>query len=100
MHYYETYEHTPSGEPLEADGIDLKGSCTATAHDTLEKAIEYAEQNGLNFVAEIGGSWDEFEKCAFCGEWYTTSELNEYGDCERCVQAMKDHGGYRPPERE
>lgn len=92
MHYYETYET--------ADGIDLKGSCTATAHDTLEDAIEYAEANNLNYIAEIGGSWDEWEKCDFCGEWYLSTELNEYGDCDRCIQAMNDHGGYRPRIKE
>lgn len=97
MHYYEVYNVTHSGD-TDADGIDYKGSCEAVAFDTLEEATEYADKNGNNFIAEIGGAWDEFEKCAFCGEWFTSAELNIYGDCERCEQAMKDHGGYRPPE--
>ena len=65
------------------------------AHDTLEEAIDFADKNECTFIAEIGGSWDEYLKCSFCGEWYPSYEINTNGDCSRCVQAIADHnGGY------
>lgn len=77
MHYYETTA------PLET-----------TAHDTLEEAIEYAEKHAdVYIICEIGGNWCEFERCTFCGEWFDSCELNTSGECERCEQAIKDHGG-------
>ena len=92
--YYETYKITLSGD-VDADGIDYKGSCETTAFDTLEEAIEYADKNGCTFIAEIGGNWEEYNKCLFCEEWYPSTEINANGDCQRCVQAIKDHnGGY------
>lgn len=91
--YFETYETTRSGDALAEDGIDLKGSCTATAHETLEDAIAYADAHGCTLIAEIGGSWNEYEKCAFCGEWFDSCELNTEGDCERCEIAIRDHNG-------
>lgn len=94
QHYYESIKRDDLNP---ADGIDYKGSYYA--HDTLEEAIEHADANGINYIYEIGGNWEEYEKCAFCGEWYSSTELNEYGDCERCVQAMRDHGGYRPRKK-
>lgn len=77
--YYET-THNDGGEfPV------------ATAHDTLEAAIEFAEANGIDLICEIGGSWDEFEKCEFCGEWCTTEELDK-GICQRCKLAIWSRG--------
>jgi hypothetical protein len=64
------------------------------AFEELEDAIEYADETGATMISQIGGSFTDFEKCAFCGEWFDCCELNEYGDCPRCEQAIKDHGGY------
>lgn len=61
------------------------------AHDTIEQAIEFAEQNNCEIISEIGGNYDEWQKCWFCGEWYTTSELIGTGVCARCAVAIKDH---------
>lgn len=77
--YYET--HQSDGE-----------KCTVCAFDTLEEAIEHAEKSGCPTVQQIGGSYSEFEKCAFCGEWYDTDEMNIENYCERCQIAIKDHG--------
>ena len=65
----------------------------AYAHDTLEGAIDFAEKNGVDLICEIGGSWTEYGKCKFCGEWVDITELNEYGDCSRCETAIRDHNG-------
>lgn len=78
MNYYET---TARGETV--------------SHKTLEDAIQYAnENNDVFIICEIGGNWDEYEKCTFCGEWVESSELNIHGECERCVEAIKSHGGF------
>lgn len=87
--YYETV-HSSGDNP--EDGIDYKG--ILVAHDTLEDAIDYAEQNGIETITEIGGSWTEYEKCWFCGEWFDVNELNTNNECSRCEAAIKDHFGY------
>lgn len=93
MHYYEVYKITPSGN-VDADGIDYKGSCEAIAFDTLEEAIEFADNNeNITLISEIGESWTEYGKCGFCGEWYENTELNIEGDCPRCEVAIRDHNG-------
>ena len=79
--YYETAHYEPGDE-----------FPTATAHDTLEEAITFAEAHGITTIQQIGGAWDEFEKCEFCGEWFTAPEL-ENGLCAQCEQAIKSHGG-------
>ena len=65
---------------------------TLTVHDTLEEAIEWADTHGILTIYEIGGAWDEFEKCSFCGEWVTSYELDTDGFCERCLMALRSHG--------
>lgn len=92
MHYYETYEYTKSGDPLTPDGVDLKGACTTTAHETLEAAIEYAEAHECDLIAEIGGSWNELQKCWFCGEWVDSSALNKNGLCDHCENYLISRG--------
>ena len=77
--YYETY--ATDGE-----------KCSVFAFDTLEEAIEHAEQNGCKTISQIGGSYDEYEKCEFCGEWFDVDEMNIENYCERCQIAIKDHG--------
>jgi hypothetical protein len=66
----------------------------AFGFDELEDAIEYADANDVTMISQVGGSFTDYEKCAFCGEWVDCYELNEHGDCSRCEQAIKDHGGY------
>lgn len=80
--YFETVHHDGGEYPI------------ATAHDTLETAIDFADAHGIELICEIGGSFDEWQKCAFCGEWFLAYTLNEHGDCERCAVAIRDHGGY------
>lgn len=61
--------------------------------DEWEAAEEYANANACALICEIGGSWDEWEKCWSCGEWFTKYELNRYnGTCERCEITARDHG--------
>lgn len=77
-HYYET-AHNDSGEVVE--------------HETLEKAIEYAEAHGIDLICEIGGPWDEYKKCEWCGEWYDHYEIEENnGICNRCHAAIRSRG--------
>ena len=87
-HYYEVvkrYDLTPK------DGIDYKGSCTYC--ETIEEAIKEAERTEANFICETGGSWDEFEKCEFCGDWVTVTELNKNNCCHRCQLAFWSREG-------
>lgn len=77
-------------ETVENDGCEYP---LTVAHDTIEDAIEYADTHEVTHIYEIGGSWDEFEKCGFCGEWFPSNELNKEGDCFYCEQAIKSHGG-------
>lgn len=64
-----------------------------TAHKTFDEATAFAEAHGIAIVYEIGGAWDEFSKCEFCGEWFTLPELNRENLCPYCVQAIESHGG-------
>lgn len=62
------------------------------AFDTLEEAIQFAEENNCELICEIGGSWDEFRKCWFCEEWLPTTEFNHGATvCERCEVAIRGH---------
>ena len=68
---------------------------TLNAFDSLEDAIEFAEENNITTIQEIGGCWTEFEKCWFCEEWFDVSELNTNNECSRCESAIRDHFGYQ-----
>ena len=94
IHYYEVYIITDSGDPLEPDGIDLKGSCEVVAFDTLEEALDFASENNATIISEFGGNWEEWEKCTFCGDWFPSTELNSRGECWSCERVIRDHGGY------
>ena len=78
--YFETVENGGDTFPL------------TVAHDTMEAAIEYADTHEVTYIYEIGGNWDEFEKCAFCGEWVASYELDKDGFCEMCLVALRSHG--------
>lgn len=58
----------------------------------LESAIETAEAVGADCVSQIGGVWDEWEKCTDCGEWSPSVELNRVGMCAACATVERDHG--------
>ena len=91
-HYYEVYKITHSDQPLEPDGIDLKGSCEAIAFEDLESAVECANEIGAEDIAEIGGSWDEFKKCWFCEEWVPVTEMNKNNLCDHCENYLISRG--------
>ena len=70
-HYYETTHES--------------GNLTITAkHATLEEAIEFAEANSIEEIHEIGGSFDDFAKCGFCGDWLPIQDLDDNGWCAHC----------------
>lgn len=62
------------------------------AFDTLEEAFNFADENNCKIISEIGGNWEDWEKCTFCGDWFPSTELNTRGECEQCERAIKDHG--------
>lgn len=74
---------------------ELAHKDTLCAFDTLEEAIDFAEKNNIKTIQEIGGSWEEYEKCWFCEEWFAVSELNTNNECSRCESAIRDHFDYR-----
>lgn len=78
--YFETAENDGSEYPL------------TVAHDTIEEAIQYADTHEITHIREIGGAWDEYEKCTFCGEWVASYEVDTDGFCERCLMALRSHG--------
>ena len=72
--------------------------CSVTEHDTIEEAIEHANEyleSGHEpeevEINEVGGYWREFRCCWFCREWFEKSELNEGGVCVWCDVAIRDH---------
>ena len=65
------------------------------AFHSLEEAINFADKHGSELICEIGGSWMEYGKCWFCGEWFGVSELNSENECSRCEDAIRDHFGYQ-----
>ena len=73
MTYYEIYRE---GETL--------------AFDTLDEAIAFANENDCTTICEIGGSWDEYEKCWFCQEW--RCDTNTQGLCEHCESYLISRG--------
>lgn len=77
VHYFETVHEIP-GHPYKI----------RTAHETFEHAAFFADNNGIWNIAEIGGHWQTFTRCHFCGEWFT-GEHNEY--CERCERTLNEH---------
>ena len=60
------------------------------AHETLEDAIQFANENGCTLITEIG-IFEDWEKCSFCGDWFPSVELDEKATCSRCLTAIKHH---------
>lgn len=77
--YYETAHRDTGDFPI------------LTAHDTLEDAIQFAEANGITTIYQIGGSYDEYEKCEWCDEWHHLEKLTD-GLCWRCRLAAWSRG--------
>ena len=63
-----------------------------TSFDTLEEAIEFAEKNDLSVIQEIGGSFTEYKKCGWCGDWVDSYELRNSWACDYCRQAIESRG--------
>lgn len=63
----------------------------------LEEAIAHADKHGYELISEIGGSYTDYGKCWFCGEWYDVNDLIADDTCYRCARAIEDHNG--PQER-
>lgn len=79
LHYY-TVNYTDGGQfPIER------------AFDDIDDAIEFADTHGIDLITEIGGYWNDLEKCEFCHEWFCSSDLNSDGLCDRCEYAINTH---------
>ena len=63
------------------------------AFDTIEEAIQFADENECELICEIGGNWEEWKKCWFCGDWFPVCDLIGTGVCDRCAVAIRDHEG-------
>lgn len=63
-----------------------------TQFDTLEDAIEFADKNNLTIIQEIGGSYTEFKKCEWCGDWVDSYELRNSWACDQCRMAIASRG--------
>jgi hypothetical protein len=72
--------------------INIDG--TSFYFETLEKAIEFAEDNKSEIIYGIGNDWNDYKKCWFCGEWYESSELNKESLCKSCEMALWSRGEY------
>ena len=81
MVYYETTRSDGNTYPL------------TMAHNTLEEAITYADENGIDFIYQIGANWEEYQRCSFCGEFWDPCEIDANGYCFRCLEAIRSHGG-------
>ena len=64
------------------------------SHNTLDEAMEFADENRCEIICEIGGNWTEWVKCSWCGNWCESVELNVHGYCTYCEQAIKSRGEY------
>ena len=65
---------------------------TIHAFDTLEEAEAFADEIGVDFISEIGGAFDEYIKCEFCGEWELSTSFDTSDFCERCREAIWSRG--------
>jgi hypothetical protein len=86
-HYFEVVKRYDENPP---DGIDYKGLCIAC--DTFEEATQTADENDADYICEIGGSWDEYKKCWFCGEWVSIDCLNKNDLCDHCENYLISRG--------
>jgi hypothetical protein len=86
MHYYETTHLDPGEEYF-----------TTTAHDSLDDAISFADAHGCTYILEIGGSWNDFEKCSFCGDWFSSCEVDAEVICYHCRKAIQENNPEASP---
>lgn len=71
--------------------FDEKGylvSCT-----DWEEAIDLADRIEADLIVDEQ-SYEEYKKCAFCGNWTPRFELDQNKFCNKCVQALKSRGEY------
>lgn len=62
--------------------------------EDFDEATYYAENIGIDFIAELGGNFEEFGKCKYCGDWVPCAELDAYDDiCERCAAYIASREG-------
>ena len=64
---------------------------THTFND-IDDAITYAESVGAVSVQEIGGSWYEFTRCAWCEEWQPLCDFDGTCYCVNCRNYLKSRG--------
>ena len=68
---------------------------------TLDEAIAYADDHIIPnatdpdavTICEIGGAWDDFRRCWWCGDWYPDYDLRGTGICEYCEMAIDSREG-------
>lgn len=72
--------------------FEIAGAGEIIARDTLEEAIETADEIGATLITEIGGSFDEWIKCPFCDEWDISTSITSAGVCRRCQLAIYSRG--------
>ena len=70
--------------------IGLKGEIIA--FEDFDEAVAFANENDVDLISEIGGSWDDFRKCWFCGEWVPESDLNKNDLCYHCESYLISRG--------
>ena len=81
-HYYELIaEHPDKNE-------HLPQSITVVFED-FDEAVVYAEEHNIEYITEIGGSWDEVKKCWWCEEWTPSSDMNTNDLCYTCESYLK-----------
>jgi len=79
--YYEVENKNAPQDGLPAGVVEF---------DDLDSAIEYAEKYGADLICEIGGSWDEFRKCWWCGDW--CCDVGKEGLCDHCENYLISRG--------
>lgn len=78
----------PYYEVIHNDGNEFP---VAHSFTELDDAINFADDHGINYISEIGGYWNDLEKCEFCHEWFCSTDLNKDGLCDRCQYAIDTH---------
>ena len=63
---------------------------TATSHETIEEAIDFANAHNTDTICEIGGTWSDYTRCDFCKDWFSYDEI-EQDLCPACRRAIEEH---------
>lgn len=70
--------------------IGIKGEIIA--FDDLDDAIAFADENDIELISEIGGAYDDYMKCWFCGDWSPVGDMNNNDLCYRCESYLISRG--------